>query len=494
MMKILMVTPELDPFVKVGGLSDAVSALTREIGLLGQDVRVVCPKYSFLGVGSEWESVQSPLEVNLGKPYRGFSRLWMHKDPRGFIIYFVEQDKYFSCEEIYENKFDNIGKRFAFLCRAAIDVCYKLNWIPDVIHCHDWTTGLIPVYLNTTEKQKPLENTACVFTIHNMRHQGMVDRDVIGFAGLPESVFRENCLEALGLVNMMKGALYEATKITTVSQTYAQEIQMPEMGCGLDPVVQLRSLDLEGIVNGIDTELWNPLTDPYLPQNYKAGDVEGKYRCKSVLQETFELNISQKTPLFGVIARLYEQKGLDLLADIVPRLLEEVDLQIVLLGKGDLALEEQFIELSEAYQHKLGIKLGYDMKLAHLIEAGSDFFLMPSRFEPCGLNQMYSMRYGAVPIVRATGGLVDTVEAFKGDARKGTGICFYEANYKALYYAILEAYSLYSKNFNTYRLIQERGMRRNFSWDTSARKYLQVYEQAIKARAKRLSTFSSSNY
>jgi len=280
----------------------------------------------------------------------------------------------------------------------------------------------------------------------------------------------------------MKGGLYNATKLTTVSPTYAREIQSPELGCGLNYVLKFRAADLIGVLNGIDTEEWNPASDPHLPETYDADDLTGKAACKAALQARFGLAVEPAVPVYGVVSRLWHQKGLDLLAAIVPRLMEDMAIQIVLIGTGDPGLQDAYNALAARYPGRVGVHIGYDNTLSHLVEAGSDFFLMPSRFEPCGLNQLYSQAYGTLPVARATGGLVDTIEQYAEGTGRGTGFLFYEASPNALYYSMGWACSTWYDRPEDYRAMQQNAMRQDLSWEKSARVYEQVYRWALAAR------------
>jgi starch synthase len=489
-MRILMVSPEITPYAKTGGLGDMVAGMAKALSERGHDVRVVCPFYGSITPDENWEICPKPLTVNLGKERIEYCRRRETIIPASnAIIYFLEYDKYFHRPEIYTGPWgahaDN-DERFAFFSRAALDLCYDLEWIPDVIHCHDWTTGLVPVYLNTVERDRPLGKAACVFTVHNLKHQGVFGSHVLDFAGIPYDVYRSDGLESFGAVNMMKGALYHATKITTVSPTYAREIQTHGYGCGLEHVLKFRSADLVGILNGIDTQVWNPQIDTFLPARYSVDNMTGKALCKRALQEHFGLILDSHPIIFAAVARFDPQKGLDLLAQIIPEVVRHMHAQVVVLGTGDVGLENIFRDLAARFPGKLGVHIGYDSSLAHLVEAGADVFVMPSRFEPCGLNQMYSMAYGTPPIVRNTGGLVDTVEQYREDQLGGTGFIFNQASADALYYTMGWACSTYFDRHDQYRSLQRNGMRKDFSWKHSALQYESVYAWAMKHRAGKL--------
>ena len=485
-MKILMVTPEVAPFVKVGGLADMVGSLAKALSDRGHEVRVVCPLYGSVQRLGEWEAHESPLSVHLGWGHEAFACPWEVSLEGGSTRYvFIEYDKYYHRGEVYEGPWGDHGdnaERFTFLSRAALDYCHTTKWTPDVVHVHDWTCGLVPVYLNTRDRHTPLGSAASVFTIHNLQHQGTFGKEVIDFAGLPHDVFRPDGLEAMGNVNMMKGGIYHSTKITAVSPTYAREIQTPEHGHGLNHVLNFRAADLMGILNGIDADVWNPIKDSLLPNNYSSRDFSGKAACKRALQQAVGLEEDSHIAIFGAVARLYWQKGLDLLAAIIPRLLAEMHIQIVILGTGDQHLEHQLLQLSYQFPGRLAVHVGYDNTLAHLIEAGADFFVMPSRFEPCGLNQMYSMAYGTPPIARATGGLVDSIQQYDEHNKKGTGFLFDHSTEDALYYTIGWACSTYYDRPDDYQTLRVNGMAQDFSWTHSAASYESVYEWAIADR------------
>jgi starch synthase len=485
-MKILMVSTEVAPYAKTGGLGDVVGALSKELAAQGHDVRVVCPLYGFLKPAPSWQAFPGVVSVHLGGGREEFCRVWQASLAGSAAqVNFIEFERYFGRMGIYGDYgggyLDN-PVRFIFLSRAALDWCHASKWMPDIIHAHDWPTGLVPVYVNTVDRPGPLGRAATVFTIHNLEHQGHSPRHVLDFAGLPGWLYTANNVESLGSVNFMKGGLYHATKLTTVSRNYAREIQTPEGGCGLHDVLRFRAGDLVGVVNGIDTAEWDPSSDPHLPARYTTADLSGKAVCKTTLQQRFGLQVHAAAPIFAAVARLYPQKGLDLLAAIVPDLLREMDLQIVVLGAGDAGLAEHFRGLARHYAGRVGAYIGFEESLAHLIEAGADFFLMPSRFEPCGLNQMYSQVYGTPPIVRATGGLVDTVEPCQLGRGLGTGFLFHEPSARALHAAIEEAYTAYTDHPGEVLALRLNGMKKDFSWASSARQYSQIYGWAAQAR------------
>lgn len=485
-MKILMVTPELDPYVKVGGLADVAGSLSRALATAGHDVRCVCPLYRTVVRHGEWTRLPDSLGTTVGggSEWAGvWTTLLKGSTARA---YFLEHERFFGRDGVYSDpgglSYPDNDHRFIFAGRAALNLCLQLGWIPDVIHCHDWTAGFVPLWLNTTDRDGPLGGCATVFTVHNLEHQGYSHRRALAYAGLPEWLFSHDNVESLGAVNMMKAGLYHSTKITTVSPTYAREIQGPEHGFGLDHVLRFRAADLIGILNGIDTEQWNPATDPHLPAHFDASSLAGKAECKAALQRELGLDPRPDAPVFGVIARLFRQKGLDLLADIVPEFLAKTPAQFAVLGTGDADVEVAFKHHAFQFPGRVGVLIGFDNRLAHRIEGGADFFVMPSRSEPCGLTQMYAMRYGTVPVVRATGGLVDTVEPVDAEAGAGTGFLFTEATHEALFAAMTGACDLYLGNPAAFAQLRRNGMARDFSWSASASRYHDVYRWSVGAR------------
>lgn len=487
-LKILFVSPEVDPFVKVGGLADMVGSLPKVLAQRGHDVRVVCPAYGSIKINDDFVAREEPLGVEVGAAAH-WGKTWVTHLPDSKVpVYCLEHGQFFDRPEVYAGPWgdhpDN-DLRFTFLCRGALTLCQQLGWIPDVIHCHDWTTGFIPLLLNTTLRNTPIGRAATVFTIHNLEHQGYCDRRALDFAHVPVAEFRPDSTESHGKVNMMKAGLYHSTKITTVSPTYADEIKAPAGGFGLDNVLRFRAADLVGIVNGIDTSIWDPASDATIPATYTADDLTGKAACKAALQKQLGLAVDDHVALFGVVSRFATQKGLDLLAQCLPSVLEGMHVQFAVLGSGDGALEKLFRDAAARYPQKLGLHVGFSGQLAKLIQAGSDFFAMPSRAEPCGLTQLYAMRYGTPPLVRATGGLIDTVDQYEDTTpATGTGFKFTDATPLALANTIGWACSTYYDRPEAYAQLQRNGMAQDFSWGASADSYLDVYQWAMKARRK----------
>ncbi|MDR2863479.1 MAG: glycogen synthase GlgA [Puniceicoccales bacterium] len=479
-MKILMISPELAPLAKTGGLGDMVASLSKALAADGHDVRIFIPRYGNIPTGDDWSVHPDPVAVHLTPQHTEFCRVWTA--PFGQArVHLLEYNNFFGSGEIYGQRTDH-AYRFAFQSLAALDFCLQTDWVPDIVHAHDWTAGLAPVILNTTRRSTALGRAASIFTVHNLQHQGLVTADVLRYLYLPPWLLTADNLECYGGVNMLKGALYHATKITTVSPTYAQEIQTPAYGFGLDPVLRFRAADLVGILNGIDSTEWNPATDSLAPVRFTAKDLSGKAVCKAALQRETGLEVDAATPLFGVVARLYEQKGLDLLAAILPELLGRARMQVVLLGAGEKYLEGRFQWLAKCFPGQLSVRIGYDNALAHRIEAGADFFIMPSRFEPCGLNQLYSMSYGTLPIVRATGGLADSVQPWTSRPAKGTGLFFGDATESALLDAMHRALRLYFDYPADFAQLRQNAMTQDFSWNLSAASYARIYDSALRTR------------
>jgi starch synthase len=402
----------------------------------------------------------------------------------GVRYFFVDDPAYFDRDGLYGSggkDYPDNAERYAEFCRVAIEVA-KLIWPTDVFHCHDWQTALVPVLLRTSYSDDPLvKNIPVVFTIHNMGYHGQFTRDVLERVGLPPTVFHPEGIEFFGGVNFLKGGLVYSDYLTTVSRKYAQEIQTKEFGHGLDGVARKRADRLVGILNGADYGAWNPAKDELIAANYSAKDLSGKQACKQDLLEAFELPHEHlERPVVGIVSRFADQKGFDLIAAKAHELMKE-DLVLVVLGTGDRKYEKLFGALAAAYPGRVGLKIAYDNALAHKVEAGADMFLMPSRYEPSGLNQMYSLKYGTVPIVRATGGLDDSIEPFDVEHGTGTGFKFYEYTGEALLYAVRQALHHYMDE-RIWKRIQLNGMAKDFSWKGPAREYAKLYEAARAAR------------
>jgi len=478
-MRILFVASEGLPFSKTGGLADVVEALPKALVARGHEVAVVLPRYR----GTKTSTIVMPsLTIPQGLRLR-FPAVADGTVLNGVRYFFVDDPAYFDRDGMYGTStgdfWDN-AERFSEFSRAAIEIA-KHIWPADVIHCHDWQTALVPVLLRTSYSDDPvLKDIPVVFTIHNMGYQGQFSRDVMERAGIPAATFTPARLEFYGDVNFLKGGIVYSDYVTTVSRRYAQEIQTKEYGYGLDGVARGRSDRLVGILNGVDYSAWNPAKDAFLPAKYSAKDLSGKLLCKQDLLKAFGLPDIPGRPIVGIVSRFADQKGFDLIAEVAPEIMRE-DMALVVLGTGDKKYEELFQTLAIAYPDRVGVKIAYDNAIAHKVEAGSDIFLMPSRYEPCGLNQIYSLKYGTVPIVRATGGLDDTIELFDLEHGTGTGFKFWDYTGGALLYTIRQALHHFADE-RIWKRIQLNGMEKDFSWKTPAAEYVKLYEAARTAR------------
>ena len=479
-MRILFVASEGLPFSKTGGLADVVEALPKALVAQGHDVAVVLPRYRNTQIKN---IVIKSLTVPMGTTLR-FPAIADGARPGGVQYFFVDDPEYFDREQLYGvggRDYPDNAERFAEFAHAAIELAKQL-WLPDVIHCHDWQSALVPVLLRTLYVADPqLSGIPVIFTIHNMGYHGLFARDVLARIGLPDSLFRMEALEFFGQVNYLKGGLVFSDYLTTVSRKYAEEIQTSEYGHGLDGVVRMRASHLVGILNGVDYSVWNPEVDSLIAARYSARDLSGKQVCKRDLLAQFQLpEENLERPLVGIVSRFADQKGFDLMARVADVLMQE-DVAIVALGAGEAKHERMFRELSRQFPERLAVKVAYDNALAHKVEAGADIFLMPSRYEPCGLNQIYSLRYGTVPVVRATGGLDDTIEPFDPVSGRGTGFKFSEYAAPALLEALQEALAAYADK-TAWRRLQVNGMAKDFSWNASALEYARLYDGARKGR------------
>jgi len=489
--KILFVSSELTPFAKSGGLGDAVSSLSIELSRLGHDVRILIPRYSFISK-STLRRVNGLLEIKTAQePLQAF--LYTASIPHSQVkVYFLECDALYGRNGIYgytsNQEFPDNPRRFSVLCKAAFVACRNLGWIPDIIHANDWPSAPVPVYLNTIEKNSEFADTAGIITIHNLGYQGIYSRDHFSELGLGWEYYYGAGFEYYGNVNLLKAGIASAECISTVSPTYAMEIQTPNGGFGLDGLLRQRSRDLVGILNGVDTNIWNPKTDPYIPAHYSHDDIKGKADCKAELQKELGLPVRNDVPLIGMVTRLVEQKGISEVFGrtygCMRKILETINVQIAVLGSGDAWAEEAIMNFSALNPQFKGV-VGYNERLAHLIEAGSDFFLMPSRYEPCGLNQMYSLIYGTLPIVHRTGGLADTVVNYNQDLGEGTGFMFDDLTPQAVYDTVGWAiWAWYNKPQHVQNL-RERAMQQDFSWTRSAEEYIRLYQHALSLRKAR---------
>jgi starch synthase len=479
--KILFVTSEAYPLIKTGGLADVSGSLPIALRALGHDVRLLMPGYAPAVAAGRFE----PVRVLHGEGGIAILEGLLPGSP--VPVWLLAHTQYFGRSG---NPYlgpdgkpwaDN-PERFALLCHVAVEIAMNrlgLDWKPDIVHCNDWQSGLVPALLGD-EPNRP----ATVFTIHNLAYQGLFPYDTFLRLRLPPRFWSPEALEFYGQLSFIKGGLVFADRISTVSPTYAEEIQDEEFGCGLEGLLRHRRERLSGILNGIDADAWDPAADPFIPTNYDIHSLEKRAHDKAVLQKNFRLAQDGQIALLAWVGRLVQQKGIDLVIELLPRLMQ-LPLQLVIVGSGEARYEQTLMHWARLYPDRLAIKLGYDEPSAHLLEAGTDLFLMPSRFEPCGLNQMYSQRYGAVPLVRRVGGLADTVEdADPGNltAGKATGVVFENATADALYQAINRGLALY-QNKTAWRKIQQTGMSKEFSWVCSAQHYLDLYDRALMDRS-----------
>ena len=473
-MRILMVASEALPFAKTGGLGDVLAALPHALAQLGHHVDVVIPRYRGVGAGTPVGRITVPLG-----PLVSTAEMFTITI-EGVRVVLIDHPGYFDRENLYgadgADYVDN-AERFAFLSRGA------LEWAAtqpryDVIHAHDWQTGLVPVFLRRDFATHPvLGGVPAVFTIHNLAYQGIVEASWLPRLGLGQDLFHLDALEFCGNISLLKGGVMFARRVTTVSPRYAGEIQTPEYGCGFDGIMRYRRTSLIGIVNGIDYDQWDPAHDRTLPAPYDVTTLEGKQLAKEAALRAFDIPVTAETrsrALVGMVTRMIDQKGFDLLAELAEQL-PRLDATFVLQGTGERRYEDLWLALTARHPHRIAARIGYSEEMAHLIIGGADLFLMPSRFEPCGLTQMYSQRYGTVPLVRATGGLVDTVRNLDIATGEGTGFTFGDYSAPALLGTLRWALSIYQDRA-LWRRMQRAGMSEDFSWGNSARAYVNVYE------------------
>lgn len=478
-MNILFATSEAYPLIKTGGLADVSASLPRALLKLGHQVKILMPAYQSV-VEKQQGQLKLLSEVIVdGQPVK----IWQTRLPHSRVSVWLVDSPLFSArggnpyvDEEGLNWPDN-HRRFYLFCQLTTELAMgrvNLNWTPDLVHCNDWQTGLIPALLSL-EPKRP----ATVFTVHNLAYHGLFPYSAFAELNLPGQFWHHEALEFYQQLSFIKGGLVYSDRITTVSPTYAQEIQTQEWGCGLEGLLKARQRDLQGILNGIDMQEWNPGRDKHLEHLYSWRSLGKKAANKKALLQRLELPAQAKTPLLGFVGRLVEQKGIDLLLAVLPTLLETKKCQLVMLGSGASHYQQSLKVLAHKYPRQFTLILGYDETLAHQIEAGADAFLMPSLFEPCGLNQLYSLRYGTPPIVHAVGGLRDTVVDISEDTTQANGFCFYQASAEGLFGAIKKALNCY-RNPELWRQLQINGMRREFSWDKSALEYQALYQELVK--------------
>ncbi len=479
-MRILFAASEAAPFAKTGGLADVAGSLPPALALLGHDVRVVIPRYQCVDPGRFDLKHIATFYVPLGS-WKERGDILQGKMGGNVTVYFVNKDIYYNRPELYRTPradYPDNAERFTFFSRSILELCRAVGFRPDIIHAHDWQTGLVPFYLKKVYRDSALfKNTKTVFTVHNLGYQGLFWHWDLRLIGAGWDVFTPEGIEFWGKISFLKAGLVYSDLISTVSKTYSKEIQTPEYGGGLDGVLAKRSADLFGIINGIDYREWNPAQDKLIEQRYSASRLAGKAVCKDALRKRVGLPPSE-APLIGMVARLTEQKGLDILAEALPKI-ASLGAQVVIQGTGEERYHRILTDISSRHRTMMRVLLQFDETLAHAIYAGSDLFLMPSRYEPCGLGQMIALRYGSVPLVRKTGGLVDTVVPYHAKTGLGTGFMFEKYSAASLIAEVRRALTVY-RNKEKWKALMKVGMKQDFSWKRSAKEYVKLYRKAMR--------------
>lgn len=480
-MRILLASSEIFPFAKTGGLADVAGALPKALERIGVDVRVIMPKYK--GIEEKGFPIKyRGCRISCPVSQRMVGAEIAESEYNGIKVYLVDKDEYYYRDHLYSTEdgdyIDN-AERFIFFSKAIPEAVKATGFVPDVLHCNDWQTALVPVFLKTLYKQDPvLSGIATLFTIHNLGYQGLFWHLDWHLLNIGWEYFTPSYLEFYGKINFLKGGIVFSDILNTVSRKYSEEIQTPEFGAGLDGILRTRKEDLYGIVNGIDYDEWNPEKDRYIPAQYGVNSQRNKKVCKEALQKAFGLPANEDAPVISSISRLADQKGFDLVAEGLERMLS-LGAQYILLGTGERKYHELFTALAEKHPEAFSVKIAYDNALAHLIEAGSDMFLMPSRYEPCGLNQLYSLKYGTVPVVRGVGGLEDTIRDDPANPEQNTGFKFYKYSADVMMEAVQRALAAYRDKERWFSMVR-RCMEQDFSWEKSAEEYRTLYDKAIK--------------
>jgi starch synthase len=490
-LKILFVTSEVAPFVKTGGLGDVSGALPQILAELGHEVRLVVPKYGSVDERrfKIHEIVRlKDIPIHLDNEIELFSlrSSFLSGLKTKVQVYFFDNQKYFGSRKgLYQDikskkDYPDNDERYILFCHGIMEMIKKLGWTPDIIHCNDWQSGLIPAYQKTLYAElELLRNTKTVFTIHNLEFQGLFGKETFAKTGLPDSVLSEISINSSSKISFLKAGLRYSDILTTVSEKYAEEIRtIDELAGSMKPILQKRKTELFGIINGIDYSTWNPELDNLIKEKYSSKDLAKKAENKKALLERFKFRDGMDIPIIGTISRLTEQKGIDLIQEAIDDILK-LNIKFVMLGQGDKKYHEFFEKIQKKYPDKFAVSFDFDDALAHLIEAGSDMYLMPSRFEPCGLTQLYSLKYGTIPIVRFTGGLADTVEKISTSNGNGTGFVFKKYDSKEMLKEIQHAVKLFKKKA-LWMKIMRNGMSKDYSWYTSAKKYIELYKKMLK--------------
>lgn len=479
-MKIVHAASEMFPYLKTGGLADVTGALCKSLSRFGHDISFFIPGYRKILESPEFAKakLKTVLQVELGSD---FLRGEVYALPIGKrqTLYVLRRDEFFDRSNPYgaaNRDYDDNDRRFIWFCKAIVEAMHVLEIKADIFHCHDWQSGLAPLFLRVVEQEHGISLALkTFFSIHNLAFQGLFPNRSFRFTNLPDEFNELDGIEFYEQISMIKGGIFFADKIVTVSPNYAKEILTPDFGCGMEGALKVREDDLVGIANGIDTDVWNPETDSHLPANYSATDLLGKRECRNHLLDTLKLSDTEK-PVYGIVCRLTEQKGLDLLLKQMSFFVEN-DCRLVILGMGDPSYERALKRWAKSHSEKIGICMALDERMSHLVEAGSDFYLMPSIFEPCGLNQMYSQRYGTPPLVSDVGGLHDTVVDYRTDKANGSGLLFdpKDVDFKK---ALFDSLKLFDSK-ESYKAMQSNCLQRNFSWTSVVKEYESLYSDSI---------------
>ncbi len=480
-LKILLVSAEVYPFAKTGGLADVSGALPPALKKLDHDIRVIMPQYPCTAKAGR--KIQ-PLKIDLKlSDFNGKGTLFSSELTGGVPIYLIEHDGYFNRKHIYGepgSDYPDSVERFSFFSQAVLEAVKRLDFKPDIIHCNDWHTGLIPVYLKSLYRNDPwFSQTKTLFSIHNLGYQGNFPHSHLKVTGLDESLFTEEGLEFYNQISFLKGGLIFSDTLSTVSPTYSQEIQTQDLGFGMQGILQKRSDSLHGIMNGVDETVWDPETDPLIPANYGPKSLSQKKQCREDLIKIFSLRPNKKSPILCMITRLSQQKGIDLIME-ARTALDELDISLVILGTGSAEYESFFQQWSKDRPDNIATALKFDESLGHRILAGSDMFLMPSLYEPCGLTQMYALKYGTVPIVRAVGGLKDSIQEFSDKTGKGTGFKFKIPQTKFFLKSLQKALSCFQQT-QTWKKLMLNGMDKDNSWEFAAKQYSSLYQKTLRS-------------
>jgi starch synthase len=479
-MRILFAASEVAPFAKTGGLADVAGSLPTALASLGHDVRIIMPRYRQVNPNVFKLKPVATFSVPLGAWNERCDVLRSNAN-NDITVYFIGKDIFFDRPELYgtaKADYSDNAERFIFFSRAILELCNSIHFRPDIVHCNDWQTGLVPLYLEKFyRKTEDLKRTKTVFTVHNLGYQGLFPHEDMRLTGLGWDVFTPEGIEFWGKINFLKAGLIYSNIITTVSKTYSREIQTREYGCGLDGVLAKRTKDLYGIVNGIDYRSYDPARDRTIAKTFSSSKLGAKLACKIKLRKMTGLPVSD-APLFGMVTRLADQKGLDILVEALPKI-TSLDVQIVILGTGDEKYQAALADAARSHQKQIRVLLQYNERIARNIYAGCDLFLMPSRYEPCGLSQMIALRYGTIPLVRKTGGLADTVADYREKTGVGTGFLFEEYSSSALIRCIHRAIEVYRDRKQWQHLVRN-GMKQDFSWEHSAKEYVKIYRKAMK--------------